>query len=234
MKAKNENGKILIGVPRRYKRPNGIDDHAYNTRSDEIHFSDGWKLYIVPIEGVDYDPALEKLGKLIERGLDFTFEIVPLSDEEIKQNIINEVESSREVKLQMAIKQQMETQFQLVENDIDALNNQDVYPLWTSFDDGYTFDVGFKIQHFEGIELKLYKVLQSHNKQFDWEPSISTSLFKKILREGVPLVWESGIWVTVGQEYEYNSATYIVVQSHTTQLGWEPINLPSLWQLKVV
>ena len=46
---------------------------------------------------------------------------------------------------------------------------------------------------------------------------------------GVTPQWEAGLAVTVGEEYEHLGITYRVVQSHTTQVGWEPPNVPTLW-----
>jgi hypothetical protein len=41
--------------------------------------------------------------------------------------------------------------------------------------------------------------------------------------------WAAGINVTVGQTYTYGGSSWKVVQAHTTQVGWEPPNVPSLW-----
>ena len=44
---------------------------------------------------------------------------------------------------------------------------------------------------------------------------------------GIP--WEPGKAISVGDVVTYNGSNYTVVQGHTTQLGWEPPNLPSLF-----
>ncbi|GAC1363902.1 MAG: hypothetical protein NVSMB4_20010 [Acidimicrobiales bacterium] len=41
--------------------------------------------------------------------------------------------------------------------------------------------------------------------------------------------WAAGISVTVGQVYTYGGASWKVIQAHTTQVGWEPPNVASLW-----
>jgi hypothetical protein len=33
----------------------------------------------------------------------------------------------------------------------------------------------------------------------------------------------------VGEEVTYNGVTYKCRQSHTSQVGWEPPNVPALW-----
>lgn len=39
----------------------------------------------------------------------------------------------------------------------------------------------------------------------------------------------AGVSVSVGEKYRYEGTLYRVVQSHTTQVGWEPPNAPALW-----
>lgn len=41
--------------------------------------------------------------------------------------------------------------------------------------------------------------------------------------------WEAGIYVAVGERYQYNGVLYRVVQSHTTQSDWTPDITPALW-----
>lgn len=41
--------------------------------------------------------------------------------------------------------------------------------------------------------------------------------------------WEAGLNVSVGEQYTYQGTTYEVTQAHTTQVGWEPPNVPALW-----
>lgn len=43
--------------------------------------------------------------------------------------------------------------------------------------------------------------------------------------------WAPGLSVTVGEQYTYRGSTYQVIQSHTTLAGWQPPNVPALWQL---
>lgn len=42
--------------------------------------------------------------------------------------------------------------------------------------------------------------------------------------------WKPGIVVNPGQKYTHSGTTYEVVQAHTTQQGWEPSAVPSLWK----
>lgn len=41
--------------------------------------------------------------------------------------------------------------------------------------------------------------------------------------------WVPGVEVVAGEIWAHEGHLYRVVQSHTTQAGWEPPNLPALW-----
>ena len=41
--------------------------------------------------------------------------------------------------------------------------------------------------------------------------------------------WKAGISAATDERYCYNDKLYKVVQSHTTQEGWEPDKTPALW-----
>jgi hypothetical protein len=46
--------------------------------------------------------------------------------------------------------------------------------------------------------------------------------------------WQAGVQVYLGELKKYNDQRYVVVQSHVTQAGWEPPNVPALFTLKPV
>lgn len=41
--------------------------------------------------------------------------------------------------------------------------------------------------------------------------------------------WSPGVSVKAGELYSYQGKIYRVIQSHTTQSGWEPPSVPALW-----
>ncbi|MGP3932243.1 lytic polysaccharide monooxygenase [Nonomuraea sp. KM88] len=43
-------------------------------------------------------------------------------------------------------------------------------------------------------------------------------------------IWKAGTAYTTGSTVTYNGATYRCVQAHTAIAGWEPPNVPALWQ----
>jgi len=55
----------------------------------------------------------------------------------------------------------------------------------------------------------------------------------ELVTEDAVRVWASGIAYVVGDEVAYPNADgvlYTCLQAHTAQTGWEPPNVPSLWQ----
>jgi hypothetical protein len=42
--------------------------------------------------------------------------------------------------------------------------------------------------------------------------------------------WVAGHAYNAGDTVTYNGTTYVCLQAHTSQVGWEPPNAPSLWQ----
>lgn len=59
----------------------------------------------------------------------------------------------------------------------------------------------------------------------------SASLSDEDALEAVELFdrWAAGVAYTADQRIGYNSKLYRCVQSHTSQEGWEPPNVPALW-----
>ena len=77
----------------------------------------------------------------------------------------------------------------------------------------------------------LVEVIQAHTTQADWEPHLVPALFKIHRTDdgSGPIPWQPGISVVAGEQVTYDGVTYNVVQSHTTQTGWEPPSTPSLF-----
>lgn len=43
--------------------------------------------------------------------------------------------------------------------------------------------------------------------------------------------WAPNVWYNVNDTVTYNGLTYYDIQAHTSQVGWEPPNVPALWGL---
>jgi len=42
--------------------------------------------------------------------------------------------------------------------------------------------------------------------------------------------WQSGVWYDIGDKVTYDGTDYECIQAHTSQTGWEPPNVPALWE----
>ncbi|TMR15841.1 cellulose-binding protein, partial [Nonomuraea turkmeniaca] len=42
--------------------------------------------------------------------------------------------------------------------------------------------------------------------------------------------WRAGVAYAVGSTVTYNGVSYRCIQAHTSLAGWEPPNVPALWQ----
>lgn len=165
----------------------------YRNADPSVWYADGWREPIYP----PYDTITQKLGDLkwvddIVNG-EVTFEVIDLPDEEVRQRLINNAKSQKEQFTRVKIEKQVETELQALTDDADILENQAGYPLWSDFPDQYPFGPNDKVQDFEGNELKVFKIIQPHNKQGDRVPVFSPALWTKIEFSGGVEVWAQPI-----------------------------------------
>ena len=117
--------------------------------------------------------------------------------------------------------------FEYTEDEAEQV--QSVYDFINQFP-----DLPSEGEHVEGGQIYKYgddavKARQSHIRTHHAIADVpALFLFVPAPVEGTPQ-WQAGIQVTVGEEYEYEGVTYTVIQSHATQAGWEPPNVPALF-----
>jgi hypothetical protein len=212
-------------IPNTYKNIDGVLIGYKNATS--VHVRDGWKPVIRPV----INPAVERYGDLIENAEDFTAEVVALSDEEIQERTLNQAEGNRVTKLNTQSLANVEEDFQDIDDDEEALKNQDAYPFWRDQELGFNFEVGKKYQDFNNDNvLKLYQVIQPHNKQVDFVPKDTPALFRVVEVAG-ETEWQPNVLYNIGDVRSYQAVDYRCIQSHTSQIGFEPPNVPALWVL---
>ena len=112
----------------------------------------------------------------------------------------------------------------------DALTDVEVAsvaPLFDPWTVGLTVEVG-DVLRWDGT---LVECIHAHTTQADWEPHLVPALWKIHRTDdgSGPIAWQPGISVVAGEQVTYDGVTYDVVQSHTTQTGWEPPSTPSLF-----
>lgn len=154
-----------------------------------------------------------------------------MTDEEIAE-LEKQREAAREARLApfKALRQRMDAGLRYaVANDgvtdEELLTMSAATPEWKA---GMTLAVGDTVMHGGSM----FVVIQAHTTQAGWEPSTATqSLFRRVQQEG-STEWQPDTDYATGAECTYEGSAYTCLQGHTSQAGWEPPNVPSLWKLK--
>lgn len=154
-----------------------------------------------------------------------------MTDEEIAE-LEKQREAAREARLApfKALRQRIDAGLRYsVANDgvtdEELLTMRAATPEWKP---GMTLAVGDTVMHGGSM----FVVIQAHTTQAGWEPGTATqSLFRRVQPEG-STEWQPDTDYATGAECTYEGSAYTCLQGHTSQAGWEPPNVPSLWKLK--
>ena len=71
---------------------------------------------------------------------------------------------------------------------------------------------------------------QTHTRM-NFTPYETPALFSFYRDETADMLWIPNEQVALNSERTYNSVKYKCIQAHMTLAGWEPPNVPSLWQI---
>lgn len=154
-----------------------------------------------------------------------------MTDEEIAE-LEKQREAAKEARLApfKALRQRMDAGLRYaVANDgvtdEELLTMSAATPEWKP---GMTLAVGDTVMHGGSM----FVVIQAHTTQAGWEPGTATqALFRRVQPEG-STEWQPDTDYATGGECTYEGSAYTCLQGHTSQIGWEPPNAPSLWKLK--
>lgn len=75
-----------------------------------------------------------------------------------------------------------------------------------------------------------YRAIQAHVTQANWTPDSTPALWQVVEDEPQVGAWQAGTAYAVNDEVTYSGVTYRCLQAHTALTGWEPPNVPALWQ----
>jgi hypothetical protein len=222
MKAIQINGRIILGVPKFWVRPDGSQDFGYNTRPDAIHYADGWKDVVEPVLQAFQDKGQIRYSELTDN---FTYEVIPWTEERIKQQAIDQAEAKRQELFQSEAEKDLEerimTPIQALP-DNEALDKQEIFPIWEKLAEGFLFVTSWKYQALLDSELVLYRCETGHAKQENWHPSKTPALFTQIAREGEILPWKQ----PTGAQDAYQIGEKVIHTGST----WESINANNVWE----
>ena len=181
------NGQIQLynSYPKTFTDGNGLTILNYPKATTLKHYEDGFRDYVRPT----INNAVERLGNVIFDVANdiFTNEVIGLTDEQIQASLIAQSESLKQQLIQEVINAQIEAEAQ-VSDDAESLDSQALFPLWNG--NGVSYALGFKAQHFTADnELVLYKVVQAHTSQVNWQPRDVPALFTRVAYPNQVLAW---------------------------------------------
>lgn len=120
--------------------------------------------------------------------------------------------------------------------DLDEVNStttgiglpwEQQHPVWLS---GTAYAVDDFVNH-NGL---IYKCIQAHTSEPGWTPNVTPALWSVVQDPNNPQpVWVPGEQVNINDVRWYpdvGTTQYTCIQAHTTQVGWEPPNVPALWE----
>jgi len=193
-----------------------------------LHYEHGWRDLVTP----EIDHTTEKLGSLYydEENDVCTYEVLEKTVEEIEQELKQQTKLQQERAVQSFIAQQAISQAQDLPDE-EALQNQSLYPFWEV---GIQVVVGEKRQDMNpGLsEVWLWKCLQAHTTQADWQPKDTPALWVRVGYDDEILDW---VQPTGGRD-AYNTGDKVkhngfVWTSKIDANVWEPTEAnATLWE----
>ena len=123
-----------------------------------------------------------------------------------------------------------------------AINNvtepsMDVPTGWSREDGRYVVPAGWQYQPGEDVTEDGESWFRA-TQETSFRPSESPAQFVAITGPGGDVVaptvgeWAAGVPYGAGAEASYQGVVYVIVTPHTSQVGWEPPNVPALWAVK--
>lgn len=152
------------------------------------------------------------------------------TDEEI-ETYLNGVADSHVFELkQKLIEKQADEAYTVRLTELSALDDTSALDVASEYE---PFVIGKAYQQNERfyypVDGKLYKVLQAHTSAAQWLPTEAVSLYVAVVPGDVISEWAYPIAYSKDQLVTFNGTTYKCLQAHTSQSGWTPVAVPSLW-----
>ena len=220
---------VIKIIPDVFNGSENINAGGYKGRTD-LQTIDGWKNLVQPVIGEN-----QKRGVLVLYAVNdvYTYTVVDLTDEEIQAQKVSESESRKQEIIQADIVLTAETEAQNAD-DTDSLNNQDLFPMWSG--DSVEYALDHKVQSFDtNNELILYKVVQAHTSQPNWNPESVPALFTRVAFPDEILVFVQPTGAqdayNIGDKVWFPDVDTEVYESVIDANVWSPTAYPAGWVL---
>jgi len=222
--------QLYNSLPKTFIDSDGKTHLNYPKQTTLKHYEDGFREYIRP----SYDVNTQRLGAVIFDVANdiFTNEIIELSDEQIQSSLISISQSLKQELIQQALAQQIEDEAQS-KSDTEALDSKNLFPIWET---GIAYQLNHKVQYFTiDNELVLYKVVQAHTSQSNWQPREVPSLFTRLAYPGtIPdFIQPTGSQDTysIGDQVYFPAGSSVVYESLINNNVYSPTAYPQGWLL---
>ena len=203
-----------------------VGGYLYRT---DLHEADGFRDVVNAV----YDPETQSRGAIYYDDVNdyFTYVVIDKTDEQIQAEKVSESEGRKQEIIQADIVVKAETEAQLADDET-SLDNQPLFPMWSG--DGNEYALDYKVQDFTvDNELALYKVVQAHTSQPNWNPANVPALFTRIQLD-VVLEWVQ----PTGAQDAYNIGDQVwfgvetdVYESTVDANVFAPLVVAGQWQL---
>ena len=234
-KARNENGNIVVYSEQqmkhkfnRFQLNDGSDVNLFYASAKEVLEEYGFFDVVTPTL-----MAGEKLGAIYFDEAENVFaypieQIPPKTDTEIKSEVKSDVEFRKRELIQVKMEKIIVEQAQTLTDNSEILASKDLFPFWEV---GMVLKLDQKVQAFDSVDLKLYKVVQVHTAQADWKPSTTPALFTEIAPPGQVPIWKQP---TGAQDaYAINAAISFEGKYYKSKIAantYSPTAYPAGWQ----
>jgi hypothetical protein len=189
------------------------------TEPQGVRIVNGNPLLIPVVEGIvpPYNSALQRIVRttaIVAGEYRITYEAINLTPEEIEMRIIEQEVSNIDLRtVSRLIRDNLVTLEELSQEEIDELIG--LYPLYRV---SVWYDVGF-VFNYEGT---LYRVIQAHTTQQDWEPPTTPALYVVVTPPGTIAPWVQ----PTGAHDAYNMGDRV---SHNGKI-WESTINANVWE----
>jgi len=224
--------KQLSAIPTSLYSPTyfvGEPTGGYQTLPTATHEADGFYPVVIP----SYDTSTEVLGALFFDVDKFTYPVVVKTTEELQQEALEISENNKQSIIRAETEKQIIATAQSG-NDSDALDNADVFPVWS--EEGVAYALDYKVKSFDGAELKLYKCVQAHTSQAGWEPINVPALFTRVAYPNEILVFVQPTGAqdayALGDKVYFPTENDDIYESLIADNVYSPTAYPAGWQIQ--
>jgi hypothetical protein len=197
--------------------------------TERFTYSDGWRNQVIPL----YDAELQYLGeRYYNSAMDkVTWVVVDYTTQELAERAIRKLDALDEKVDVLSLKRILQKLVAPIIDTSEILTQQQLTDLATIYPQ-WRINKYYKSNEVFAKDSLLFRVIQAHTSQADWQPETTGSLYTPFRAPG-----EISDWVQptgahdayqTGEKVNYNGKTYESLIDNNT---WSPDAYPAGWKL---